>query len=539
MFKKILFASFIFSFFCLPLFTGKLTTFGQVQQAEGRKCLQAKQVGGQTTTPPNPVQLDVTGKGLPSNTNVNVEFCQPSKDKTQCSMVGSTKTHGANLNATVSIGNLSGHVPYGLYGTWPKQQELVGGAGGDQQGTFTFDDLGKCVSITWDPFGRIFDSQSLEPIPSIKVAVFNSLNSTDFVQTLNNPQTVKEDGAFNFLVEPGAYYLNVLNLPTLYSFSSQPKLNPNYVKAYTKNDGSPSLYKPGEQIIEKTGQPEHRDIALDPGNNAPSHFLVVNIPGLYDQMVFGSMTKYGGKISHPLSIVALVGQKSHKEIARTAADKFGFWTVLLDNQKVPQDEPLVIKLIKVDLTTGKADERNARITSDVLFEPLVRILQGYTYDNNGVAVPYAAVSVVLDAKNDVYYQTTADQNGYFSISTQNLPILAYHVAVTTPKGNVATRIALANFVQQNKSYLTTNNINLMTETKTGDTTNAGIAGGKSRNGITPLSPSPSPTSTSDESLISKKIVAVIALVILVILAFVGSTFFLKGKKKSRPSRRRS
>ncbi len=436
----------------------------EVIPTQVKKCLKAEQIGGQTRTPPNPVTLNLTGQGLPSDQTVNIEFCQPSQNKTQCSVVAKLNPTSENVKTSVTLNNLNGHIPYAFYGTWVQQPNIVG-AGGQQQGTFTFEDT-KCVSIEWDPYGRIFDSQSLEPIPGIQVGLFNDMDSRQLTQTANNPQTVQQDGSFNFLSQPGTYYLNVLQIPSQYSFTATPHLNANYYKAYSKRDGSPSIYKPGQPIIETADNPQHRDIPLDPGNNPPSHFTVVNIPGVYDQMVFGSVTKYGGKISHPLSIVALIGENSGKEYGKTTADKFGYWTIVLSNSSIPE-EPLLIKLIKVDLTTGKSDETHARVTRDVIFNPIFRSLQGYVYDNSGQPLKNGDVSVVLDGSNSTYYTTTTNNDGYISIDLKNLPVLTYHLAAPKKDINITTAL----FAAENKTYLKNNNINLMVDSQTPPTNN--------------------------------------------------------------------
>lgn len=437
------------------------TAYGQaVQDPQNRKCLQVAQNGGQTATPPDPVNVTATGKGFPSNTNIEIEFCQPSDKKTQCTTVTKTKSQLGKVNASFAIGGLEGHVPYSVYGTWPYKPVEMGGAAGDQQGTFTFLDQGNCVSITWDPYGRVFDSQSLEPIPNVKIGLLDSLNPDSYSQIKSNPQTVIEDGAFNFLSKPGTYYLKPIEFPKTYSFTGSPKLNKNYTKAYSKKDGTPSLYKPGEAIVEKAGVPEHRDIPLDPGTNPPSHFPIKNIPGQYNQMVFNTVTEYGGRISHPLSIIALVGKKSLKEVTRTTADKFGLWTIVINNLKIPQDEPLVIKLIKVDLTTGKYDEKTAVITKDVVFEPILRTMTGYVYDSNGVKLKNTSVSVILDGNQKTYYQTKSDKNGFIDIPTNYLPDFPYHISYKAPNNSVIS-LLLSSFVQQNKSYLEENSSNLM------------------------------------------------------------------------------
>lgn len=433
---------------------------GQViKEAQNRKCLQVTQNGGLTTTPPDPVSITATGKGFPNNTDIEIEFCQPSDKKTQCEVVTKTKSQLGNVNVSFAMGGLQGHVPYSIYGTWPFKQVEMGGASGDQQGTFTFLDQGNCVSITWDPYGRIFDSQSLEPIPNVKVGVFDSLNPETLSQVRDNPQKVLADGAFNFLTKPGTYYLQPLDFPKIYTFSEKTKLNNNYRKAYSKRDGSSSIYKPGIAIVEKAGVPEHRDIPLDPGNNPPSHFPIVNIPGYYTQMVFNSMTEYGGRISHPLSIVVLVGKDSMKEVSRVTADKFGIWKVAVNNSKIPENESLLVKLIKVDLTTNKFDEKKAVLTNDVMFEPILRNISGYVFDNNGKKLVNSRVSVVLDSNGKVYSETKTDNNGVLNIPTNNLPVLSYHLAYKS--GDKSISLLTTSFANRNKEYLKENNKNLM------------------------------------------------------------------------------
>lgn len=528
--KKIFFVVSVFFLLSFILYLSSFPLFAQeVQQAQNKKCLAAAQNGGQTTTPPNPVTLTVTGKGFPSGKNIDIEFCPPGgpNTKTQCEIMSSVIAQGGSVKAQYTLSGLSGHVKYPFYGIWPYEQTTgtAGEGGAQKQGTFTFEQNDEnCQSILWDPLGRVFDSQSLEPIPNITVSVLNTINPDELSQIVNNPQTVKNDGAFNFLIEPGTYFLKVA-APFMYSFSAKPNLNLNYAKAYSKRDGSLSIYKPNESIVEKAGMPEHRDIPLDPGKNSPSHFLVVNMPGNYEQMVFGSQTKYGGKISHPLSIVALVGSKTKKEIARTTADKFGYWGILLDNMKVPQNEALVVKLIKVDLTTGIADENNGRVTNDITFEPILRIVQGYVYNSSGVVIPNATVQIYREGKNKTYYQTTADENGYFSIQTNNLPDTSYYVVSKTPTGSVAERVSTSAFAERNASYLSKNDLNLMqTKTKT-------FMGSNQENNIPPLN-----TVSTGVEQEKKQNFLPLLLVVLLLLGVVATGTFLfysSGKKRRK------
>jgi len=454
-----------------------------------------------------------------------------------------------NIKATVIMTNSQGHFVYPFYGFFrPPGTAVTGGVGGEQQGKLDFLAPNiNCTSILWDPYGRIFDSQSLEPIPNITVKVLTDITPSEkLAQIFGNPQTSFADGAFNFLVEPGTYYLRLVNPPTKYSFIPKPNLNINYSKAYSKRDGTNSVYKPDDPIVEVAGKPEHRDIPLDPGKNPPSHFPLVNITSYgYDQISLGDSTQYGGKISHPLSIVALVGQKTQKEVSRITADKFGYWNVLIENKLIPQDEPLLIKLIKVDLTTMIPDEKDGKITNDIVFYPIARKINGYLYDN-GKPAAGAVVTITLENNSKPFYQITANNNGYIAIPSNKLPNFSYDLMVKFVGTNIAKKISTDVFAQENKTYLEKNNINLMVSDIINNkptSTQKRNSNERSENSNESLGSSQKPTilSPADQPPVSsvdnqKKILSAIIIFIIALasIALIIIVFFALKKNRSFP-----
>ncbi len=522
--KQLFLATFLFLSLCFVFLVSK-NAYGQANRNEiktqlSKICLQGEGASDLQKTvtiaaPAANVDVHLTGSGFGNANVVYVALCLPSKEKTVCTTgdpqldkeifgadftadiknlnadAGAWSTYaygekntgnlslkiaknkikptGGKISAVANMSNALGHFVYPFYGFYqegPTAMLETGGAGeGQKQGTFTFAgnvDTKNCTTILWDPYGRIFDSQSLEPIPGITIKVLTSILPLEkLAQIFGNPQTTFEDGAFNFLVEPGTYYLRLVNLPSKYTFKTKPNLSPNYSKAYSKRDGTSSIYQPDDRIVEVAKKPEHRDIPLDPGKNPLGHFPVVNITTYgYDQMTFGDSTKYGGKISHPFSIVALIGKKTKKEVSRITADKFGFWSISIVNKLIPQDEPLVIKLIKVDLTTMKSDEKNGRITNDVTFYPIAQKIQGYLYNEDKIA-NNTPVTVTLENNNKAFYQTITDKNGYLSIPSNNLPNFSYNLIAKFAGTNITKRLSTDVFAQENKAYLEKNNINLM------------------------------------------------------------------------------
>ena len=369
-------------------------------------------------------------------------------------------------------------------------EDTVGSGPGQKQGIFPFTDSSftKCVTIAWttlpsptptplpqqpppppgdgegrrrrwDPFGIVFDSQSLEPMANIKVTIFDKNKNFYRLLGLTNPQTNRADGLFNFLVEPGIYYLTT-SLPSGYSFTASPNLHPNYIKIYHKADGSNSIYKPDEPIVEEIDTPEevrngrpnieHRDIPLDPGTNTPYVSEPKTI--VYKFVKLGGVTTFDGRVSHPFSIVTL--NQGETKLAEVRSDRFGFYEVEVSNSKIKQNMDIVITYTKADLKTIDliemtwkkninkilsyflsifAPTANAQTkikilapSSTLTVSPILSYVEGYAYDGNGKVLPKATVRLRLNMNKAVYYSTTADKNGYFLIPPKHTPIFPYY-----------------------------------------------------------------------------------------------------------------
>jgi hypothetical protein len=358
------------------------------------------------------------------------------------------------------------------------------------------DDGGRklCKGCRWDPYGIVFDSQSLEPLPNIKITIFDKNKNIYSLPGLINPQTTKADGLFNFLVEPGIYYLSVLT-PNNYKFISTPNIHPNYVKIYHKVDGSNSIYKPDEPIAEiidtpeeaEIGKPnmEHRDIPLDPGANKPYEGEPSTIA--YKIAREGIITKIDGKVSHPFTDITF--SQSGNLIIKTKTDRFGFYETEFNNTDIDPDEDISVLYTKADLKTidfiqivSKPNstfnffanlipevqaQSTIRITSSkeaFKLSPIFPYIEGYAYDQNNKIQPNATVRIKLKMNNANIYETKADNNGYFKILPKNTPIFPYYLEIV-PVGGGLISYTPSEFAGQNKKYLSENKINLAEGTK--------------------------------------------------------------------------
>ncbi|OGK41078.1 hypothetical protein A2954_06110 [Candidatus Roizmanbacteria bacterium RIFCSPLOWO2_01_FULL_37_12] len=564
------------------------------QSAQLWRCLQATSPTVQRDKPPPPMaDITVSGKGFISFQDIFIVMCVPPfKGATtgyKCSTGNANSDRlifGSDLTGTISpssiqlppgteppnpvqasgdtiyavlrMFNPKGHLTYAFFGVTISEPKVIPGQGSTiQYGTFEFQQdpqvQGGCKSIRWDPFGRVFDSQSLEPISNVRVTLLNKDKLFADMPGLTNPEITEADGVYNFFVDikgkdPETFY--VVPLKSTHTFTASPNLNPNYNKAYY------DIYKPDEPIIEAPGVPEHRDIPLDPGLNPPFRSNPVSMTAAAVRL--GRYTRYEGTVSHPLSIITLIGKNSLTEVARTNADREGYWTILVPNDNVPQNESLKLQIIKVDITTLSHNSpsnsfgqkfrqifstlfqrvlaKTSKVVSaqpltsneDLEFQPILSYIEGFAKDKDGNIIPNATVNVKLEMSDGVYFQTTADENGFFIIAPERLPIFNYYLEFVPPNSAVGIKTSTVDFATDNEEHLTANNTNLMAATKNGESLIPTAP---------PSEPPPAEVTNADNSKPSffagnnfNLILTVVALVVL--LGVAGGVLMYIRKKKS-------
>lgn len=358
------------------------------------------------------------------------------------------------------------------------------GKGGEQQGTFSFEtqsNLKDCVSISWDPYGRVFDSQSLEPIPEVSVELLKKRNNGVFSQLLSsemlggaieNPYSTIENGYYSFVIPDGTYKLSAFQQNYIFP-NDKTKLNSGYTKAYS------DLYpnNTGVEIVQ-AGTVQHRDIPLDPigqGINYP----VKLIEYFYNLDKTSNKAFLEGVVSHPLTNIRFYSVKPqgevsqilirHKLIKNIQADKYGKFKTEIDQSIFEPTEVFGdMELEKVDLTKITALKQKAIFktveaaqssVSVVRFNPILNSLKGYAYDNKKNILPRANVDVYLAYSSRPYYETKTDEKGYYEISPERLPDSSYSIKYSTVIGS-AQVTSTSKFIAQNNTYLEKNNINL-------------------------------------------------------------------------------
>lgn len=382
-----------------------------------------------------------------------------------------------------------------------KVDNTVAGAGALQQNTFNFVDLeGKnCTKIAWthhDPYGIVFDSVSLEPLGNVVVTINDDKGKPlENSPVLFNNRPTAEDGVYNYLVPPGKYIMTV-QVPSGYKFSATPKSNPNINTVYDFIDANDqkshcTVYKPGEIIDEKADMPECRNIPLEPVTVQPMVKDPVSMLYSVDKKLDDNLYIIKGKVSHPLATVVAyqaISATQKVELARKESNNSGFYQLDIPLSSIAADAPLEIQFVKSSLM-GTAQTRsffNSLIgfinrifvknvsaqtpPSVLILDPLPTYLEGYAFDSAHQIIPNATVEVVLKERGSVYYQTSADENGYFYIAPKNLPSTQLGLEFTlrfVTKNGEKVPYKLYEFSKANKYYFTKENINLLTGMKNG------------------------------------------------------------------------
>jgi hypothetical protein len=210
----------------------------------------------------------------------------------------------------------------------------------------------KCGSIYWDPFGRVFDAVSLEPMSAVNISLFQS-PSRNLVLVPNNPVLTDEAGVYNILIDTEDDYFLTAAPPTTHLFTENFDLNPNYSRVYA------NIYKPGEIFHEAelpSVLPEdfdfssyHHDIPLQPKGEPYRGAVAEVIEETLNQMDLNDFVTYSGRVTYPLAQVCLVGETSGV-IACGNADQYGTFNMSVSKLSLPQ-EFIEVKVEKVDLTS--------------------------------------------------------------------------------------------------------------------------------------------------------------------------------------------
>jgi hypothetical protein len=362
--------------------------------------------------------------------------------------------------------------------------------GGQQQATLSFQDG---CQLIHDPFGRVFDSLTLEPLSGVDVTLTKKMTDGSYktvtqsdvsaspqIGSITNPQKTIADGIFSFYVPDGTYRLSAQK--SGYAF-------PAGTMNYAASDFYMNLYQ-GEDIVQK-GKIEQRDIPMQPLDEAQSIAYARQNPiTVIDH--FETLDKerntytLEGRVSHPRASVIIYAQVPNKrkpgtmvrtrELARTEADPYGQFKILIDTSNLKSGEiigELEAKKKPVPNLQGAIEEKNpvsafiqfvtsfiqveaderAADTTVIQLNPILNYIEGYAVTEGGQIIPGATVGVYLQSSNRPMYETTADESGFFRIYSEYLPSIPYELRFNGLSDS-QTAIRTAAFIAENSAVNT-------------------------------------------------------------------------------------
>jgi hypothetical protein len=356
---------------------------------------------------------------------------------------------------------------------------VVGSASGQQQGTLS--NSNGCYLVQ-DPYGRVFDAHTLEPLPGSEVTLlmpdtkggYRSVEQKDVsdspdVGRIDNPQTTSEDGMFSFWVPDGTYRLAVRKD----GYDPLPKSTPDKWTSMMYAN----LYDGGD-IVQK-GAPVHRDVAMAPRDKVASEAFAQSNPITFVNY-FQSIDKerglyvIQGRVSHPRASVSVYARIpdpdggsatiTGRSLGRTDADMFGVFKLeiplgkLRKNETVGQLEAVkkqvpfytpqsyanpaknafarLAEALAALIAVDAADRETGRVS--VSLDPVLEQVEGYAYDYDGSVMPGAMVGIYLPFTEDAVVETRADERGYFSFPRGSVPNMQYEIRYTPVSGEAVT-----------------------------------------------------------------------------------------------------
>jgi len=489
---------------------------------------------------------------------------------------GNTFFSPGEINEQGTLNNVVDHTGYYIYAA--HTPEPVGkGTDGDNttqqqaQATLVFPaGAENCTQIYWDPYGRIFDSVSLEPFSAGQATVtLLDEKGSPSTNTFTNNVLIDDMGKYNIRInKDGNYKLNVTPKTNHTFTASLP--DPKYSDLYG------FIYKLGDPaFVEIAQNPKRVDVALKPAGTpytrSPDYISKEYLDVWYEGDTY---TKIALRTVHPKTIVKVMvdGVELTQDGAGRAlpktSDKEGYWLALIKKEvfsqngftieliKNPQYYPLAKisgnffgrimnglsslfvkgvsaqQSIKINDPVSPSPKTTNGSTTVVKFEPILDYVEGYSYDENSKVMPKAKVNVKLKMNDKIFSSTTTDDSGFFTLYPKDLPPYEFYLEIINPETKKASIQTTSEFVKKNQAYLDSEKINLITATnhdqniidpKTGQLNKI------DKNYVAPKNNQPT-TVAANKAAFDPAILVIVLVITLLVIVTLGLVFYIKRSK---------
>ncbi|MBP7966758.1 hypothetical protein KAZ66_00650 [Candidatus Woesebacteria bacterium] len=432
----------------------------------------------------------------------------------------------------------------------PSQTKGLGGQQQDVMDTFptsTPTPTPVPVRTSWDPRGRVFDAETLEPITQGNVVLKqkNELNVFDagYANKQNplilNPFQLENSGEYIFYVVNGEYTLE----PRIPSYRHMTSSELNSLSSNAKKIYVNQLYFSDSLPIVEKGSIEFRDVPVMSVNGTHIEAPIKVYSEKREVSDTGDLL-YSGQVSYPYAqlITEFCSEVNSKEVCHDknifsylngGPDNQGYFSISLKQQNMQAGEYIIRSFKKVDLRAlplaqkmrmvmhlawtailPKGVEAAEANPNRAAIEVIPLVLVGYLEDEHGAILANTEVEIHTVRVPTAIYATKTDSRGLLAISSEHLPREAY--TIVAKKNGVETTIKTSTFLSNNKEFYEQHKLNpniALTE----DQISTVI---KENNQASPSSLA-KPAVVSDDNIASNSNSMIIVLIAAVLLLLVG------------------
>jgi len=372
----------------------------------------------------------------------------------------------------------------------------------------------KCVLISWDPYGYVFDSVSMEPIEDVVVTLFQKKDQADGSTSFDgkykvvtpsgdNPAMTDIFGKYNILVNQSDYYYFDISAAGHDFVADSGYDKAKHAEIYGEKEENVLVFEKGtDPFFEKEGEPRRVDIPLKP---KASPYVREKIGYIFEpasqtiEKNDGTYIKYDGQVDFPHAIIPFYHNdvplklKNGREVI-AESNRLGLWSIEIKLDDLPDEvsrDTIIIKepfknpnlfpkaqsanpflkfankALSYLVGEVKAAETDTEGKKEYELNSIPRYLEGYAYDKNGNALPKAQVEIRLKMNDKLAHSTKSDDSGFFTIYKNNLPPLPYYIKIIPANWGAPIILSTNEFIKSNRTYLESQKINILTGEKEG------------------------------------------------------------------------
>ncbi len=474
------------------------------------------------------------------------------------------------------------------YLVWSRVREDVGTLDsvdpGQKQATLSFPTLSEmCQGLSWDPEGIVYDAQTGVPLGNVGLSInYSKTASGPFTPATSGLDAVLPPGTENPLMTTAAGFYRFYGAEGYYTMTPQhavyQHMNDKQISipaAVSKvYPAAKNYYADSSPIFEKAGVRQIKNIPLMlKAGQARPPFVFQVLSSVINSNPRGEV-QIAGRVNAPATLVleicsnlsGIPNCRNKKEYAPgnggPSPDNNFSYNLTAKQSELQPGENYKVSFVPLTVTNTQSyvpslmknlqsllglfiPAVSAQESTAVSFtvEPVPTYLEGFAYDKNGNTIPNAVVSVYVSFSPRPVYQTTANSNGFFRITSERLPRDPYTVKYTSVDGT-ETALTTSQFLAQNNEFMIVEKVNPYVYVTQGDNPRAEVTptfqprqavaiADAPDTGDTTVQVSPTPSAESPVQTNNNVLFYIFALIIgVAVLGIVATVYFMKKRSST-------